>query len=121
MSLTIKDLQFTLDYVAMGPPLGTTLAYAFLVYYEPEPCSLDCRPSYYQRNPNDICVLVNSSEHLKRFQSFLNSCHVVMFPDLLRFDQFHLEVVKLMDVSGYPENFINNYFKMFLDNKHRIQ
>ena len=44
-----------------------------------------------------------------------------MFPDLLRFDKFHLEVVKLMDVSGYPENFINNYFKMFLDNKHIIQ
>ena len=44
-----------------------------------------------------------------------------MFPDLLRLD---LELVKLIDVlknNGYPENFINNCFKFFLDNKYRIQ
>ena len=38
--------------------------------------------------------------------------------------KFHLEVVKLTDVfknNGYPENFINNCFKVFLDNKYRIQ
>ena len=38
--------------------------------------------------------------------------------------KFHLELVKLTDVfknNGYPENFINNYFKVFLDNKYRIQ
>ena len=38
--------------------------------------------------------------------------------------KFHLELVKLMDVfngNGYPENFINNCFKAFLDNKHRMQ
>ena len=38
--------------------------------------------------------------------------------------KFHLELVKLMDVfrsNGYSENFINNCFKKFLDNKHRIQ
>ena len=38
--------------------------------------------------------------------------------------KLHLELVKLMDVlksNGYPENFINNCFKTFLDNKHRIQ
>ena len=37
---------------------------------------------------------------------------------------FHLELVKLTDVfknNGYPENFINNYFKVFLDKKYRIQ
>ena len=34
--------------------------------------------------------------------------------------KFHLEVVKLTYVfknNGYPENFINNCFKVFLDNK----
>ena len=44
-----------------------------------------------------------------------------MFPDLLRLD---LELVKLIDVfknNGYPENFINNCFKFFLDNKYRIR
>ena len=38
--------------------------------------------------------------------------------------KFHLEFVKLMDVfksNGYLDNFITNCFKMFLDNKHRIQ
>ena len=38
--------------------------------------------------------------------------------------KFHLELVKLIDVfkcNGYPENFINNCFKVFLDNRYRIQ
>ena len=38
--------------------------------------------------------------------------------------KFHLELVKLTDVftsNSYPENFIKNYFKTFLDNKLRIQ
>ena len=38
--------------------------------------------------------------------------------------KFKLELVKLMDAfksNGYPENFMNNCFKRFLDNKHRIQ
>ena len=37
---------------------------------------------------------------------------------------FRLELVKLVGIfkiNGYTDNFINNYFKMFLDNKHRIQ
>ena len=36
---------------------------------------------------------------------------------------FHFELVKLMNVfknNGYPENFINNGYKAFLENKHRI-
>ena len=47
-----------------------------------------------------------------------------MFPDFLRLDKFHFELVKLMHIfknNGYPENFINNCFKTFLDNTHRIQ
>ena len=38
--------------------------------------------------------------------------------------KFHLELVKLIDVfksNGYPESFINNCLKVFLDNKNRIQ
>ena len=38
--------------------------------------------------------------------------------------KFHLKLVKLTDVfknNGYLENFINNCFKLFLDNKYRIQ
>ena len=38
--------------------------------------------------------------------------------------KFHLELVKLIDVfknNGYPENFIDNCFKVFLDNKYRAR
>ena len=38
--------------------------------------------------------------------------------------KFHLEFFKLTDAfknNGYSENFINNCFKVFLDNKYRIQ
>ena len=38
--------------------------------------------------------------------------------------KFHLELLKLIDVfknNGYPENFINNCSKVFLDKKYRIQ
>ena len=38
--------------------------------------------------------------------------------------KFHLELVKLIYFfknNGYPENFSNNCFKVFLDNKYRIQ
>ena len=39
-------------------------------------------------------------------------------------NKFQLELVKIIDVfknNRYPENFINNCFKVFLDNKYRIQ
>ena len=67
------------------------------------------------------------------FDSFLSSIYKIgMIHTLLYrcfricsdWTKFHLELVKLMDVfkiNGYPENFINNCFKAFLDNKHRIQ
>ena len=38
--------------------------------------------------------------------------------------KFHLELIKLIDVfksNGYPDNFINNCFKVFVDNKYTIQ
>ena len=38
--------------------------------------------------------------------------------------RFHLELVKLMNVfnnNGNPQNFINNCFKIFLDDKRKIE
>ena len=60
----------------MGSPLGPTLANAFLVYHEKnclEHCLLEYKPLYYRRYVDDIFVLFNSAEHLKRFHSYLNS------------------------------------------------
>ena len=198
LSLATKDSHFIfdgtlykqIDGVTMAFPLRPTLANSFLVYHKKnwlEHCPLEYRPLYYRKYVDDIFVLFNSPEHLKRFHSYLNSCHLnisfttknekdnrMSFLDvniihekgkfttsvdrkptfsgiythldnflpssnkigllhtlLYRcfriysdWTKFHLEVVKLTDVfknNGYPENFINNCFKVFLDNKYRIQ
>ena len=67
--------------VAMSSPLGPTLANAFLIYHEKdwlEHCPLEYRPLYYRRYVDDIFVLSNSAEHLKRFRSYLNSRHLII-------------------------------------------
>ena len=62
----------------MGYPL---LAKIFLVYLEQnwlDRCPLEYRPLYYQRYVGDIFVVFKSSDHIRRFQSYLNSRHVNM-------------------------------------------
>ena len=73
------------------------------------------------------------SEIYTHFDSFLPSSNKIglLYILLYRYfricsdwTKFHLELVKLTDVfknNSYPENFINNSFKVFLDNKYRIQ
>ena len=39
---------------------------------------MEYRPWYYQQYVDDIFVLFKPSDHLKRFQSYLSSCHVNM-------------------------------------------
>ena len=138
---------------------------------------------YYRRYINDIFVLFKSSDHLKRFQSYLNSCHVNMsfsietqqkntisFLDVnvvrehgkfvtcvqrkptfsgvyTHFDSFipntykigmiytlinrgfpicsiwsmlhqQLYVGEIFQKNGYPENFIDRCFKLFLNRIH---
>ena len=65
----------------MGSPLGPSLANAFLTHHEQDwldSSPLEYRPLYYRRYVDDIFVLFKSSDHLKRFQSYLNSSHVSM-------------------------------------------
>ena len=60
----------------MGSPLGPTLANVFLAYHEQnwlDSCPLKYRPLYYRRFVDDIFALFKSSDHLKRFQSYLNN------------------------------------------------
>ena len=71
LSLATKDSHFTfdgtlykqIDGVTMGPPpLGPTLANAFLVYNKKdwlECCPLEYRSLYYRRYVDDIFVLFN--------------------------------------------------------------
>ena len=65
----------------MGSPLGPALANAFLTHHEQnwlDNCLLVYRPLYYRWYVDDLFVLFKSSDHLKRFQSYLNSCNVNM-------------------------------------------
>ena len=65
----------------MGSPLRPSLANAFLVHHEKnwlDICLLEYRPSYYRPYVDNIFILFKSSDHIKRFQSYLNSCHVNM-------------------------------------------
>ena len=74
-----------------------------------------------------------SSRIYTHFDSFLPSSNKISLLHTLLYTcfricsdwtKFHLELVKLTDVfknNGYPENFINNCFKVFLDNKYKIQ
>ena len=89
LSLATKESYFIfnnvlykqIDRVAMGSPLRPSLANAFLTHHEQDwldSSPLEYRPLYYQRYVDDIFVLFKSSDHLKRFQSYLNSSHVSM-------------------------------------------
>ena len=65
----------------MGSPLGPSLANTFLAHREQNwlnSCPLEYRPLYYRRYLDDIFLLFKSFDHLKRFQSYLNSCRVNM-------------------------------------------
>ena len=67
-----------IDGVAMGSPLGPTLANIFLGHNE---CKwlADCpdlfKPLYYQRYVDDIFLLFTNIEHLEQFKAYMNLQH----------------------------------------------
>ena len=74
-------LSKQIDGLAIGFPLVSSLAKAYLADHKQnwlDTLPFEYRPLYYRRNIDDIFVLFKSSDHLKRFQSYLNSCHVNM-------------------------------------------
>ena len=89
LSLSTKESYFIfngklykqVDVVAMGSPLGPTLAIAFLVHFEKnwlQNCPSDFKTYYYRRYVDDIYVLFNSTLHLEAFRNFLNGRHANM-------------------------------------------
>lgn len=86
LSLAVKDSLFTFnneiykqtDGVAMGNPLGPTLANAFLAYYEStwiENCPSEFKPIMYRRYIDDTFITFASPEHVALFLNYLNSQH----------------------------------------------
>ena len=72
------DYYYQTDGVAMGSPLGPTLANLFMSYYEQiwlDECPLEFKPKYYRRYVDDVFILVEKIEHVGKFKEYLNSKH----------------------------------------------
>ena len=86
LSLTLKEsiilfdnkYYSQIDGVAMGSPLGPTLANIFLCYHESnwlKDCPKDFKPVYYKRYVDDIFVLFNKPKHAQFFLEYMNKKH----------------------------------------------
>ena len=86
LGLAVKDCVFLfdgkayiqIDGVAMGSPLGPTLANAFMSIHEQkwlENCPPQFKPLFYRRYIDDTFVVFKSSEHVDKFLSFINNQH----------------------------------------------
>lgn len=67
-----------IDGVAMGSPLGPTLANIFLCYQEQhwlDNCPVHFKPNYYRRYVDDIFILLPNAESLDKFKQYMNNQH----------------------------------------------
>lgn len=73
-----KQMYTQVDGVAMGSPLGPTLANAFLSHYETiwlEQCPSEFKPLLYRRYVDDTFLVFRHKEHVPKFLSYLNAKH----------------------------------------------
>ena len=112
-----------IDGVAMGSPLGPTLANVFLCHWEEiwlDKCPLQFKPLYYKRYMDDTFLLFSSKDHFKKFFRYINSRHKNMhftfeeekddtlpFLDVLvtRQDTFVTSIYRKPTFSGLYTNF----------------
>ena len=72
------QLYLQLDGVAMGSPLGPTLANAFLCYHEKKwlaDCPTEFKPIKFNRYVDDCFLAFKSKEHATKFLEYVNSKH----------------------------------------------
>ena len=73
-----KEIYKQVDGVAMGSPLGPTLANVFMCHMEKkwlQDCPSDFKPVLYRRYVDDTFLLFNDASHVNLFLEFLNSRH----------------------------------------------
>ena len=73
-----NSLYRQIDVGAMRSPLGPTLANAFLCYYEKEwldSCPVEFKPKLCKMYVDDISVVFQSGDHVKKFVDFMNTKH----------------------------------------------
>ena len=121
LSLTLKEsiilfdnkYYSQIDRVAMGSPLGPTLANIFLCYHESnwlKDYRKDFKPVYYKRYVDDIFVLFNKPEHVQFFLEYMNK--------KLKNKKFSIETeingsLSFLDVKIFRENdkFVTSVFR----------
>ena len=96
------------DGVAMGSPLGPTMAYVFLSFYKMkwyEQCPSEFKPAFYRRYVDNIFVLFESPEDLSKFHAYLNTYHPNMY---FSFEQEINDTLSFLDVevSRQEGNFV---------------
>ena len=79
-SIMLFDMEFysQIDDVAMGSPLGPTLANVFLCHHEEKwlnDCPNNFKPVFYKRYVDDIFVLFKKSEYVQLFVNYMNNKH----------------------------------------------
>ena len=79
-SLVLFDGEFykQIDGIAMGSPLGATLANIFLCFHEQiwlDNCPIEFKPVIYRRFVDDTFLLFRSKEHIEKFHLYLNCQH----------------------------------------------
>ena len=67
-----------IDGVAMGSPLGPTLANLFLAYHEEKwlnDCPVQFKPKFFRRYVDDIFLLFDKRDQVNKFLRYMNSRH----------------------------------------------
>ena len=108
-SIILFDMAFytQVDVVAMGSPLGPSLANAFLCHHETKwlnDCPEKFKPVFYKRYVDDIFVLFKRPEHVKPFVDYMNSKHKnINFPFEMKKDG----QIPLLDVNIFDVRMVN--------------
>ena len=77
-SLLLTSLYCQIDRVAIGFPLDPTLENAFLCHYEKEWFAghpIEFKPKLYKRFVNDIFVIFQPRDCVKKFVDYMNTKH----------------------------------------------
>ena len=108
-SIILLDIAFytQVDSVAIGLPLGPSLANAFLCHHERK-CLNDCpekfKPFFYKRYGDDTFVLLKRPEYVKPFVDYMNSKHKnINFPFEMKKDG----QIPLLDVNIFDVRMVN--------------